>query len=173
MCNDPRVLVTQNQTGPMSMDSKKLKSLTLPLLGDKRTNTRYFQWITAEQDTPKAAALLWKWFTPTEQTNNWKAVTSKNDSCGYMQCSMHWLWILTAPTLICFMMPLADLRVVGMKMGTGMGTGMKMGVGVGAVYKAIGVGKYTGIGTGISTGLSFTSSATRSTTSQWKDFSKE
>ena len=41
-------------------------------------------------------------------------------------------------------MPLAELRVVGIKMGTGMGTGTGIGTGYGLWYICMGTGKYIG-----------------------------
>ena len=47
-------------------------------------------------------------------------------------------------------MPSADLRVVGMKQGTGMGRGRTTGWGIGMLYMGMGTGTKMGMGTGMS-----------------------
>lgn len=46
-------------------------------------------------------------------------------------------------------MPLAELRVVGMNIGTGIGNGIGTGTGNGCAYIAAGVGRYIGTGIGM------------------------
>ena len=50
-------------------------------------------------------------------------------------------------------MPLAEFRVVGMKIGTGTGIGMGIGTGYGRWYICIGTGRYIGTVMGRSPGV--------------------
>ena len=71
-------------------------------------------------------------------------------------------------------MPSADLRVVGMKQGTGMGRGRTTGWGIGMLYMGMGTGTKMGMGTGMSVRCDKYFSSTNTQKSQkYPLFSKE